>query len=88
MKISKNQIIQLSVVSIFIGLLSLNALFDGATERMIIVQNAVVETLKFMMHYVSAALEIIAPLARFFFLGLVMVYVLMLFLSFRSGRHS
>ena len=89
MKISKSQILQLSVVSIFVALLSINALFEGATERMVFVSNAMVASLKFALHGLNEFLNLfIYPASIFCILGLVVVYVPMLFLSFRSGRHS
>jgi hypothetical protein len=89
MKISKNQIIQLSVVSIFIGLLSINTLFSGAAERMVFVSNAMVAALKYTLQNLNGVLDIfIYPASIFCILGLVVVYVPMLFLSFRNGRQS
>ena len=89
MKISKKQILQLSVVSLFVALLSINALFEGATERMVFVSSAMVASIKFALHGLNEFLNIlIYPASIFCILGLVVVYVPMLFLSFRDGRHS
>lgn len=89
MKISKKQIIQLAVVSIFIGLLSINTLFSGAAERMVFVSNAMVAALKYTLQNLTGFLEIfIYPVSIFCILGFVVVYVPMLFLSFRDGRQS
>lgn len=89
MKISKKQIIQLAVVSIFIGLLSINTLFSGAAERMVFVSNAMVAALKYTLQNLTGFLEIfIYPASIFCILGFVVVYVPMLFLSFRNGRQS
>lgn len=89
MKITKSRVIQLSVVSIFIGLLSINALFNGAAERMGLISNAMVAALKYTLHNLAGFLDIfIYPASIFCILGLVVVYVPMLFLSFRNGRQS
>ena len=89
MKISKIQILQLSVVSLFVALLSINALFEGATERMVFVSSAMVASIKFALHGLNEFLNIlIYPASIFCILGLVVVYVPMFFLSFRNGRHS
>lgn len=89
MKITKNQVIQLSVVSIFIGLLSINALFNGAAERMVLISNAMVAALKYTLQNLTGFLDVfIYPASIFCILGFVVVYVPMLFLSFRNGRHS
>lgn len=89
MKISKIQILQLSVLSVFVALLTINALFDGATERMVFVSNAMVAALKYTLQNLTGFLDIlIYPASIFCILGLVVVYVPMLFLSFRNGRQS
>lgn len=89
MKISKKQILQLSVVSLFVALLSINALFEGATERMVFVSSAMVAAFKYTLQNLTGFLDIlIYPASIFCVLGLVMVYVPMLFLSFRDGRQS
>lgn len=89
MKISKKQILQLSVVSLFVALISINALFEGATERMVFVSSAMVASLKFALHGLNEFLNLfIYPVSIFCILGLVLVYVPMLFLSFRNGRQS
>lgn len=75
MKISKKQILQLSVLSFFVALFTINVFFDGATERMIILQNAIIEALKFMMYYFSAALEFITPV--FVFLSVAVICLFM-----------
>lgn len=89
MKISKIQILQLSVLSVFVALLTINALFDGATERMVFVSNAMVSALKYTLQNLTRFLDIlIYPASIFCILALVVVYVPMLFLSFRNGRQS
>lgn len=89
MKISKKQILQLSVVSLFVALLSINALFEGATERMVFESSAMVASLKFTLHGLNEFLNLfIYPASIFCILGLVVVYAPMLFLSFRNGRQS
>lgn len=89
MKITKNQVMQLSVVSIFIGLLSINTLFNGAAERMGLVSNAMVDALKYTLQNLTGFLDVfIYPASIFCILGFVVVFVPMLFLSFRNGRHS
>lgn len=89
MKISKKQILQLSVVSLFVALISINALFEGATERMVFVSSAMVASLKFALHGLNEFLNLFIYAASIFcILGLVLVYVPMLFLSFRNGRQS
>ncbi|AFJ55444.1 hypothetical protein PflA506_1467 [Pseudomonas fluorescens A506] len=88
-KISKNQIIQLSVVSILIGMLSFNSLFGGATERIVAILNYLFATLKFAFHGFDEFLNLfIYPASIFCILGLIVVYAPMLFLSFRNGRQS
>lgn len=89
MKISKKQILQLSVLSVFVALLSINALFDGAAERMGLISNAMVAALKYTLQYLAGFLDVFIYSASIFcILGLVVVYVPMLFLRFRNGRHS
>lgn len=89
MKISKKQILELSVVSVFVALLSINALFNGAAERMGLISNAMVAALKYTLQYLTGFLDVfIYPASIFCILGLVVVYVPMLFLRFRNGRHS
>jgi len=89
MKISKKQILQLSILSVFVALLTTNALFDGATERMVFVSSAMVAAFKYTLQNLTGFLDIlIYPASIFCILGLVVVYVPMLFLSFRNGRQS
>lgn len=89
MKITKSQVMQLSVVSIFIGLLSINTLFNGAAGRMGLVSNAIVDALKYTLQNLTGFLDVfLYPASIFCILGFVVVYVPMLFLSFRNGRHS
>lgn len=75
MKISKIQILQLSVLSVFVALLTIKALFDGTTERMIILQNTSIEALKFMMHYFSAAIEFITPVFVFLVVAVICLFM-------------
>lgn len=89
MKISKIQIFQFSALSVFVALLSINTLFDGAAERMGFVSKAMVAALKYTLQSLNGFLDVfIYPASIFCILGLVVVYVPMLFLSFRSGRQS
>jgi hypothetical protein len=89
MKITKTQVMQLSVVSIFIGFISINSIFNGAAERMGLVSNAMVAALKYTLQNLTSFLDVfIYPASIFCILGFVVVYVPMLFLSFRNGRHS
>lgn len=89
MKISKKQILQLSILSVFVALLSINALFDGAAERIGFVSSAMVAALKYTLQSLNEFLDVfIYPASIFCIIGLVVVYVPMLFLSFRNGRQS
>lgn len=89
MKISKKQILQLSILSVFVALLSINALFDGAVERIGFVSSTMVAALKYTLQSLNGFLDVfIYPASIFCVLGFVVVYVPMFFLSFRNGRQS
>lgn len=89
MKISKKQILQLSILSVFVALLTTNALFDGATERMVFISNAIVAAFKYTLQNLAGFLDLlIYPASIFCVLGFVVVYVPMLFSTIRDDRHS
>lgn len=54
-----------------------------------LISNAMVAALKYTLQYLTGFLDVfIYPASIFCILGLVVVYVPMLFLRFRNGRHS